>query len=380
MRFLITLLFITSSLLGTRHIQAQEAAEPSVVNALDGIFEAFSSYSIVAIGEQHGIRELGDFYQAILRDARFVDNVDAVVLEYGNALFQDVIDRYMNGENIPYEDLQRVWSDAVGKIPGGTEVMYVQLFTTLRSINANLPAEERIRVLLGDPPIDWSTVDSKEDVIPVQMQRESHFAGVVINEVLDKGLKALVITGAPHLDRSPAMPNAMPFTDNSTPPPPVAPMLIMQQIVEQQYPGQTFVIVVHTGFVEDDCNGEIETRMTEWNVSTLAYVKGSWLEGITCTKFPAARMIMTNQQDNQMIGAPSEMPAPKSIIAGADAYLFVGSRDELTMSPFDPVIYLDIEYFTEMSRRHEILFGVPLDWTRVAQENPHYYTDNFPDQ
>jgi hypothetical protein len=81
-----------------------------------------------------------------------------------------------------------------------------------------------------------------------------------------------------------------------------------------------------------------------------------------------------------MIGSPSEMPAPKSIIAGADAYLFVGNRDELTMSSFDPVIYLNMDYFTEMSRRHEILFGVPLDWARKAQDNPHYYTDNFPDQ
>jgi hypothetical protein len=137
------------------------------------------------------------------------------------------------------------------------------LFTTLRAINANLPAEERIRVLLGDPPIDWSAITNKGDVIPVQMQRKSHFAGVVINEVLDRGLKGLVITGAPHLDRSPTMPNAMPFTDNNTPPPPVAPMMIMQQIVEQEYPGQTFVVVVHTGFVEDDCKGEIKTRMIQ---------------------------------------------------------------------------------------------------------------------
>lgn len=397
--FALVLLFFMVAM-GVSPLLAQDStqvspADPQVVNAVDGLITAFETHSIVAIGEQHGIRELGDLYQALLRDPRFVETVDAVVLEYGNARYQDLIDRYMNGEDIPYEELRQVWNDAVGRVPGGTEVMYIQLYTILRAINQTLPEEERIRVLLGDPPLDWSTVTTLEDVLPYQLSRESHFAGVVIHEVLDQGLKALVITGAPHLDRS--EPGAMPPlpADSASGVQVTVPSQIgvMQQIVEAAYPGATFVAVVHTGFVEDECNTEVEARMAGWQLPALAYVSGTWIEQIDCTKFPAPIFITPGVEGtgNQMMGAPNRQPldgnvppadlpaAPvlPSMIAQADAYLYVGNRDDLTMSSFDPAIYLDMDYFTETSRRHEIMTGTPLEWSQVAQDNPRRYVDNF---
>lgn len=169
---LILLLSLCLSLIGAGRVQTQEtSSDPEVVNAVDGLLAAFQTHSIVAIGEQHGIRELGDLYQELLRNPRFSEIVDAVVLEYGNALYQDLIDRYMNGVDVPFEELRQVWSDAIAKIPGGTEVMYLQLFTTLRAINMTLPEGERIRVLLGDPPVDWSAIETREDALPYQLSR-----------------------------------------------------------------------------------------------------------------------------------------------------------------------------------------------------------------
>jgi hypothetical protein len=394
--------FVIFLLMGSQVIAQEQPspaeADPQVVNAVDGLFAAFETHDVVAIGEQHGIAELGNLYQALLRDPRFPDVVDAVVLEYGNARYQDLVDRYMNGEDVPYQELRQVWNDAVGRVPGGTEVMYVQLYATLRAINQTLPEGERIRVLLGDPPIDWSTVTTLDAVLPYQLSRESHFAEVVIRDVLDQGLKALVIIGAPHLDRSepgemPVLP-ANPASDAQIALPPQTG--VMQQIVEAAYPGATFVAVVHTGFVEDECNAEIEARMAGWQQPALAYVRGTWIEQISCTKFPAPIFITpgTVGQGDQMMGAPNMQPldgnappvnlppmqALPSMIAQADAYLYVGNRDDLTMSPFDPAIYLDMDYFSETSRRHEIMMGTPLEWSRVAQDNPYRYVDNFPAQ
>jgi len=398
----VQLFFVAALLMGSQ-VMAQDQpapvqADPQVVQAVDGLLSAFETHNVVAIGEQHGIAELGNLYQALLRDPRFAEVVDAVVLEYGNARYQDLVDRYMNGEDVPYEELRQVWNDAVGRVPGGTEVMYVQLYATLRAINQTLPEGERIRVLLGDPPIDWSSVNTREDALPYQLSRESHFAEVVIQEVLDKGLKALVIIGAPHLDRS--APRDIP-TPPTNPASDAQAMIspqtgIMQQIVEAAYPGVTFVAVVHTGFVEDECNAEIEARMADWQQPALAYVRGTWIEQITCTKFPAPIFITPGAAGpgNQLMGAPNMQPldgnalppamppAPSlpAMIAQADAYLFVGNRDDLTMSPFDPASYLDMTYFNEMSRRHEIMMGSPLVWSRVAQDNPYRYVDNFPSQ
>ncbi len=398
MKYVLSLL-VVALLMGSR-VMAQDQpspaqADPQVVNAVDGLFAAFETHSIVAIGDQHGVQELGDLYQALLRNPRFPEIVDAVVLEYGNARYQDLIDRYMNGENVPYEDLRHVWSDAVGRVPGGTEIMYIQLYTTLRAINQTLPEGERIRVLLGDPPIDWSSVATLDDVLPYQLSRENHFAGVVIHEVLDKGLKALVIIGDHHLDRS--EPGAMPplpaesASGNQVAIPPQNG--VMQQIVEAAYPGATFVAIVHTGFVEDECNTEVESRMAAWQKPALAYVSNTWIEQVNCTRFPASVFISPGAAStgNQIIGSPNTQPldgnaplaalplapALPSMIAQADAYLYVGNRDALTMSPFDPAIYLDMVYFTETNRRHEIVTGTPLDWSQVAQDNPHRYVDHF---
>ncbi len=395
--------FLIAILLMGSRVSAQDQpspvqTEPQVVNAVDGLLAAFETHAIVAIGEQHGIAELGDLYQALLRDPRFPDVVDAVVLEYGNARYQGLVDRYMNGEDIPVQELRQVWNDAVGRIPGGTEVMYVQLYATLRAINQTLPESERIRVLLGDPPIDWSSVVTADDVLPHQLSRESHFAEIVIREVLDKGLKALVIIGAPHLDRSDPLPMpVLPAHPASDAPIALPPQTgVMQQIVERAYPGVTFVAVVHTGFVEEACNAQIEARMTGWQHPTLAYVGGTWIGQISCTKFPAPIFITpgTTQQGDQMMGAPNMQPldgdappllippapALPSMIAQADAYVFVGNRDDLTMSPFDPAIYLDVDYFTETSRRHQIMMGTPLAWSEVVRGNPRRYVDNFPQQ
>jgi hypothetical protein len=394
--------------------QSNEAAEPQVQSAIDGVLQAFDSYPVVAIGDEHGVEQLGEFYQALLRSPEFAKKVDALVLEYGNARYQELVDRYVNGEDVPYAELQKVWSDAVGKQPGPTEVMYPQLFAAVRAVNQSLPDDQKLRILLGDPPIDWSAVKSREDVQRFQSQRDTHFAQVVTGEVLDKGLKALVIIGRGHLDRgqpSNQMQAAGESQQNQLQPMPGAngdaapagqPQMrqmpqsaggkagLMQQIVEAKYPGRTFVILVHTGFADDACNARLEERMAGWQAPSLALVEGSWLESIECQKFPA--MVLKQRPGSSAGNAPANnAPAPAqaqmralpgqagqaSPLSTADGYLYLGPRESLTMSPVDPVIYLDQEYFAEQSRRRELLSGEPLNWQEVSRGNPRRFVDKF---
>jgi hypothetical protein len=264
--------------------------------------------------------------------------------------------------------------------------MYGQIYAAIRDINRNRPEGKKLRVLLGDPPIDWSKVRTKEDILPFQSQRETHFAEVVIREVLDKNLKALVIIGGPHLDRSAALP--MPKSDTNAPGAapqslPLTPVQNVGQIIESKYPGKTYVILVHTGFADDTCNAEVEGRMKDWKAPALTTVKGSWLETLDCAKFPPAIMINpgANAPANQLIGGPADGALPMklpSAFASADAYLFVGMRDALTMSSFAPDIYLDTAFAAEQSRRHELMMGKPLDFDKLTRDNPKYYVDNFP--
>jgi hypothetical protein len=69
------------------------------VDAITGIVEAFRSHNVVAISDAHGNVGAQDFLISLVRDRRFTDVVDDVVVEWGNSRYQDVIDRFVNGED-----------------------------------------------------------------------------------------------------------------------------------------------------------------------------------------------------------------------------------------------------------------------------------------
>ena len=84
------------------------SAGPVVEPALDGLFRAFGSHPVVALGDPHGLAEQMDFYAAVVRDPRFAREVRNVVVEFGASSQQAVIDRYVAGEAVPYAELRKV--------------------------------------------------------------------------------------------------------------------------------------------------------------------------------------------------------------------------------------------------------------------------------
>ena len=98
------------------------------------------------------------------RDPRFAMKVGNVVVEFGDASQQAIIDRFVNGEEIPYSQLRKVWADTVGWFPTVTSMGYLNFYAQLRAVNRTLPKQERIRVWLGDPPLDWSKPVSQADL------------------------------------------------------------------------------------------------------------------------------------------------------------------------------------------------------------------------
>jgi hypothetical protein len=74
------------------------------------------------------------------------------------------MDRFVNGEDVPREQLRRVWEEDT---TAGTSVwerpIYEEFFRAVRALNASLGAERRLRALLGDAPIDRDRVKRRED-------------------------------------------------------------------------------------------------------------------------------------------------------------------------------------------------------------------------
>src|SRR5262249_47581031 len=106
--------------------------------------------------------------------------------------------------------------------------------TEVRRVNEGLPPEERIRVLAGDPPIDWSRMKRHSDVAPIIAQTEAYPADLIGREVLAKGSKALVIYGAGHLWRNTlgvVMPNQETLAGR----------------IDKQHPGSLFTVIRLSG-------------------------------------------------------------------------------------------------------------------------------------
>jgi hypothetical protein len=61
--------------------------------------------------------------------------------------------------------------------------IYEELFRTVREVNTSLPKQRHLRVLLGDPAVDWDTIASLADLDKVAGRRDLHAADVIRREV-----------------------------------------------------------------------------------------------------------------------------------------------------------------------------------------------------
>jgi hypothetical protein len=327
-------------------LQAQNVAPPTLPNpivtpAVDGILTAFQTHPLVGLSDWHGMAQEEDFYAQLVKDPRFAKEIGNVVVEFGDGAQQDTLDRYLDGEDVPYEQLRKVWSDTVGAVPTITSMGYPNFFAQVRLINTNLPESERIHVWLGDPPIEWSKIKSRADFVQVLHGRERYPAHLITSQILAKHKKALVIYGGSH------------FYDEGT----------VGTLVEKDYPGTFFRVTPYIGFNEESCSSAFEATLHDWPIPALAMpVRNTALqprlEVSGCTSFThfnfaprvteAARKAALKAWDEETSG-----------VAG-DALLYLGPASKLTTASAIPDLYLDPVFRTEINRRRMVVSGHPI--------------------
>ena len=240
-----TALVITLACLPTL-LAAQELKPPvphtaQAASANDGILAAFQQSSLVGLSDDHALAQEEDFYVSLISDPRFAKQVGNVVVEFGNASQQRTIDRYLNGEDMPYVELRKVWGDTsyVGWFPTVTALGYLNFYAAVRAVNVKLPVEDRIHVWLGGKPVDWSTIRTKEDLSKVFGGQADHFtADLVEQQILSKNRKALLIYGTFH------------FYDKGT----------LAEIIRQHDPNSLLVVTPYTGFADRTCSENFEAK------------------------------------------------------------------------------------------------------------------------
>jgi hypothetical protein len=303
-------------------------------DAVGGILDAMDRFPLVALGERHLMQEMHDLYAELLHHPALPGKIGDIVVEFGNALHQNLADRYiLDDHEVDRADLAQIWRLTIGGGVYWDAPVYEQFFHTVRAINRRLPRAQRIRVLLGDPPFDHRKVRGVADmgyIQAAQAQRDAYYAAVVEREVLRKGRRALLIAGSDHLYRG--------IHDHSTPPRPSA-----ATILAQRHPHALYVVdvlVLPPGPAEDPLIRRVQANVAGWPCPAIAPLAGTWLGATTQSVEPwingAAYLAST--------------PAAVRYGAQADAIIYLGPGEVLTASQADPTLYQSGAYRAELQR------------------------------
>jgi hypothetical protein len=304
--------------------------------AIPAILKAFETFEVVGMPAGHGQKDIDDFILSLIRDPRFPASVNDIVVECGNVRYQPILDRYIAGENVPFTEVQHVWRDTTVQQMCGASGFYEQLYPLVRSLNQRLPATGRLRIVAADPPIDWSKIQTSQDLTPF-FDRDGSIASVMEREVLSKHRKALMLFGVFHLlhGGGPGQGDAV-------------------TRYERHYPGRTFVIsdlgYYGTG---DEPLGDANAPGGVW--PSLLRTKNSRLGSLGLDSFLPSPL--TTDENCNVVDAFSGTSS-KPVADQIDAFLYLGPQKSLLAEPLPADIALDRAYRSEWLRRMKLV-GLP---------------------
>jgi len=300
--------------LGSAAAQQSTLPDPKPESAVTGILAAFQKYSVVGMMHGHGYKDVDDFILGLVRHPAFPDVVNDIVVECTNSRHQAILDRYIAGEDVRFEDARQAWEDVQ---PGCLDA-HVSLFPLVRRINQRLAPEKRLRVIAGEPPMDWTTITREEigrwllrgimGIGTTGNSRDSSMALVVAREVLAKQRKALLLYGTGHLLHQ--------MSGGGV------------NLYERQRPGVTFVIDLLSTCpgARNDWRRELHDRAAAWPVPSIALIRNTSVADV--------------REESLRIGD------------NIDAFLYLGPSDFALRQPTPSHVLADSAYMAELRRRH----------------------------
>jgi hypothetical protein len=318
-------------------------SEPIPEPAVPAILGAFDKYEVVAMPQGHGMQDLNNFIFSLIRTPTFSEKVNDIEVEFGNSLYQPMLDRYISGEDVPFTEVQKVWRKDGQPAPGASAFVE-QFFPLVRAINQKLPPGRRLRVLAGDSPVDWDQIKSPEDVIRL-VHRDASIASVMEKEVLSKHRKALMLFGTFHL---------MHGVGGSA-----------VSIYEKDYPNLTFVIS-DFGFFDTDLPTLSSGTLASWPIPSLARAKGTWLGALDLGHFLPPPTTINKDDCSVHNEFPKNLQKPMEDLV--DAFLYLGPQDLRLREKLPADIALDVTYRMELQKG-----ATMLGFAEAATETPEKF-------
>ena len=273
------------------------------------------------------------WYVSLIHTPEFADRVDEIVLEMSNSLYQQFVGSYVAGEKVRFEEVQKAWRKTVGLI-GPQSPLVESLYGAVREANMQRRGKHQMRIVCGDPAIDWDMVNDINTVNLYSSRRDEWYAHVVQEQVLAKHHRALLIVGGMHFLRNSGNPLAHPSIETKL----------------RKRGARTYVILSGTNTPNDCC--EMDHRFDSWPAPSVISARG-WVG-----ELPAQSLIEG--------GYPNSKPTLKD---NADAFLYLEPRDSLTSVSMTRTQLQGTAYPKEIERRLKIEMIPQADEAPLFPEN-----------
>jgi hypothetical protein len=339
-------LFVTLSAASALGQAGLPPAEP--VDPFDAIADALGAYPIVGIGEgAHRGEQDNDFRLALIRHARVAERAQDVVTECGNSRYQDVMDRYIRGEEVSASLLRRTWEDSIVATTICDSTVYRDFFAAVRQFNAGKPPEQQWRVLLGGPPIDWESVKTFDDITKFEAGRDRFAAELIRREVLSKGRRALIMYGRIHM----LLRNERDNYESAN--------WLAAQLEAEGTP----VFKIWTAVGGFDL-AAIQEDVRSWRIPSLVRLRGTRMGAADfMSYFPSDGRLAI--RDGQVMKIPRDQWRPMPMERLVDAVLYLGPT--VTYARIPPELCNDSAYLDMRLRRLSLIPGGQSEMERLKQ-------------
>lgn len=341
--------FVVLLLLAHAPANAKQDAPPKTATPSDPIstiLDAFKTHEIVTLTDPHGNVQVQAFILELIRDPRFRQSVNDIVIETASARYQDAIDRYVRGDDVPRSSLRKAWEDHT--VANSLGIQAEEVIGAVRTINASAEETGRLRIIAGDPPIDWDNIISPRDHSRWIELRDSYPADLIRRQVLDRGRRALVIYGQGHLQRRQIVSNYDMTTWQAQ---------TVVSLLERDHGAHVFNI-----WTLVDRNVELPAGVTSWRVPSLAALRGTTLGARDFGLYNRGLGDGTRfgVKGGQLVPVPQAEWKTMRMEDQFDALLYLGPPASMTFASVPAALCEDADF---VKRRVERLgrFGPPIE-------------------
>jgi hypothetical protein len=327
-------------------VVGDSSGRDSSADPIDYIRRSLQDYPIVCLDEgRHQAKEPHQFLQRLLSDKSILKSVDVVIVEFAATRHQSVLDAYISGEDVPFSELSMVWRDT-GQSPRAPwdSPLYQDLLKVIREGNLTLPPDQRVRVVAGDPPIDWTKIKTREEYNKSRIPRDPFVGSLAIEQAFHLGKRILIIFGGAHLPRVPVGPED--DLRNS-----------LTYYILQEHPDAVRVI----SFLDPE-NLKVGARIDELAQDHIYVTANHWTGAINAELFfPEIYSLVTDAKTGRQSWQNIPLYSGYLVRDLFDALLYIGPSSDWSFVPGSFDQERDEKYLKELNRRSLVRFGRPLN-------------------